>query len=975
MEKDLEYYRNQFYQEARELLEKANDDLLRAEHDPGDTELLNSIFRGIHTIKGSAGGFDLDAISAFAHHLENLLGSVRDGSIELDPEVVDIALKACDVLMEMIKAYECGSQPQGDDLLVGRIREYIDKAKPQAEVITAAKPVGVPSSSVTPAPLPAAFQDALKKAMAPGLKVYRIAVHYTDEAFENGYDPLILMKNIKESCAIYHAETDEGPLPEIGQFNPLRLYLRPVLHVATDMSADEIREFALEPDYVDVQEIGNASGKNDAEQEELWEQSDKIDETLMQEYIVSAREGLEVLEGALLRYEREGNRDALNEMFRVVHTFKGDADYLGLAGLVRFLHELESLLEGLKLNSYAGSRRTTDVVLRAVDSLKRIINQLDERQGPVSLTAAYHAVRQHLLSLKTQVAPIGPVMNLDDETRNTFFEQMQQYREILEHYKLSFPSGAQAPKAMTRALEGIKKAAKFVGITTIAVLADQSLDALAQDERGLFDRTIVEIIAFIRGLSEERSRIGEILVEDGKITAQDVQEALSRQKNLGDILIESGKVTPGDVNHAVRKQELMDAGRQLRPEASERQLEVSTMRVDERKIEEFSKMLGELVIARNTYDYLIQQGMAAKNADTAHLKALKDNLHLLSRLTNEMQMGVMAMRMVPVKGIFQKFQRVMRDISRKQKKQIEMVTHGDETEVDKKVADMLSDPLVHLVRNACDHGIESSDIRKKSGKPETGTVILKASQEGRNLIIKVIDDGKGLNRERIYEKAKAMGVDVHSPDDENILDLIFLPGLSTKTEISDISGRGVGMDVVRSMVKSLGGDVGVMSEAGLGTEITLTIPMAMGITSALMVEAVGKHYAIPLECVLETIKVKTGRLTRIIDGWGTYYRGEVLPIDSLESMLTGSDQKLETLREQPAGGAGTCSGRDADEISIVVLKTSMGKLGVVVDRLNRNMEIAIKPVPPQLASIGAISGVSIMGNGQVVLVLNPEGMI
>ncbi|MDX9971580.1 MAG: Hpt domain-containing protein [FCB group bacterium] len=968
MEKDLEYYRRQFYLEARELLEKANEDLLRAEQDPGDQELLNSIFRGVHTIKGSAGGFELDAVSAFAHHLESLLGAVRDGTIALEPEVVDIALQACDVLLGMINAFENGSAVAGDDALVARIRAYISDATAQeapAAAPTAFEPVVLVSESDS---MPEPFARDLERVLTAGIKVYKITTRYTDETHENGYDQAVFMKNIEEACALYHAVTDEAELPGLAEFNPLRLFLHPVLYTATDLSADEIRDFALEPEFVDVRELHTASTPYAAEREELSERIDGIDDDILNEFMIPAREGLDALEGALLRYEREGCRESLNEMFRVVHTIKGDAGYLNLSSLVRFLHDLESLLEGLKLNTCAGSGRTTDVVLRAIDNLKNILSQLNERNGPVSLTEPYHALRQHLAVLSGQQGgreAIEPFATLDEETRTTFVEQMRQYHEILVRFAQPLVPDAHSRKTAVRALEGIQQAAKFVGITTLTVLVKQSMDALTQEDPESFGRATGEIIAFIRGLTEDRKRIGELLVADGKVTAADVEEALSLQKNLGDILVQSGKVSSADVAQAVRKQELMDVGRQLRPETGEKQSDVSTMRVDEHKIEEFSTILGELVIARNTYDYLIQQAVTAPRGDTSFLKAFKDNLHLLSRLTNEMQMGVMAMRMVPVKGIFQKFQRVLRDISRKQKKQIDMITHGDETEVDKKVADMLSDPLVHLVRNACDHGIESPEVRRKAGKPETGTLILKASQEGRNLIIKVIDDGKGLNRQRIYDKAKAMGVDVCSPDDDGIFNLIFLPGLSTKAEVSDISGRGVGMDVVRSMVQSLGGDVRVMSEAGLGTEVTLTIPMAMGITSALMVESLGKHYAIPLECVVETIKVKTERLTRILEGWGTFYRGEVLPVMHLDTMLTG--------------GNGTATDTDAHdgvaELSLAVLRTGMGKLGVVVDRLNRNMEIAIKPVPPQLSSITSISGVSIMGDGRVVLVLNPDGML
>lgn len=970
MEKDIEYYRRQFFEEARDILESVNSDLLKAESDPHNSELVNSIFRGIHTIKGSAGVFDFDAISSFAHHLENLVGVVRDGRLELEPEVVDMLLSGCDTLQEMLKGCECGLPTVGDDALVERIKSCVSRCDNGGHPdVQPPRQTGI-SEGMPLLRLPEEVSARIGKAVSGGLKAYEVTLRYANDAYVNGYDPSVFLRNIRGCCSEYHPVSDETPIPELSGFDPSILYLHPVLYVATDMEADEISSYALEPQFVIVKPI-TMEDRGRAAREEIWENAEKVERSMFEEFIIPAREGLEAIEGALLKYEREACQASLNEVFRVVHTIKGDADYLGLTNLVRFVHDLESILEGLKSNQYSANRRTTDVVLRAIDDLKGIVAGLREQKGPVSLTDAYHRVKQHLLVLNTEHHPEttkDEMPSLDEEVGSTFMDQARQYKEILDAFRRNESQDPLARQALRRALKGISSASKFVGIETLSILAGRALDSPESDDPTFLMNTIDEITAFIRGLTDERKKIGELLVEDGKLSSQDVEEALSCQKSIGEILVESGKVSRGEVAQALRKQQFMDAGQRLRPEA-EKQAEVTTMRVDERKIEEFSKMIGELVIARNTYDYLLHQ-LAASGDQSRHVKAFKDNLHLLSRLTNEMQMGVTSMRMVPVKGIFQKFQRVVRDISRKQKKEIQMITHGDETEVDKKVADMLSDPLIHLVRNSCDHGIEPADERKKAGKPGAGTVILKASQEGRHLIIKVIDDGRGLNRKRIFEKAKAMGVAVNSPEDEDLFNHIFLAGLSTKTEVSDISGRGVGMDVVMSTVRSLGGDVHVMSEEGTGTDITLRIPMAMGIMTALMVESAGKQYALPMESILGTTKVRADQVSRLMNGFGTFYRGELLPVESLSALLTGTDSDRGNRHTETSK-----AGDPSDEMPIAVLKTNRGKVGLSVDRLNRNAEIAVKPVPPQLASIGAISGVSIMGDGQVVLVLNPDGLV
>ena len=375
-------------------------------------------------------------------------------------------------------------------------------------------------------------------------------------------------------------------------------------------------------------------------------------------------------------------------------------------------------------------------------------------------------------------------------------------------------------------------------------------------------------------------------------------------------------------------------------------------------------------MARNTYDYLLGELGAVASVPQAMIRSLKDNLYLFSRVTNEMQQGVMSLRMVPIKGIFQKFQRVVRDIARKQQKIIELVTEGEDTEIDKKVGDMLSDPLIHIIRNSCDHGIETPEERRAAGKPERGTILLKSWQEGSDLIIRVVDDGRGISRQKVYEKAKSFGMDVASPDDESILEAIFMPGFSTKAEATDISGRGVGMDVVNTAVKSLGGKVEVHSGEGSGTEITLTIPMKMGVSDALLVESLGKTYAFPLDYVVETVKVAPERLRRLHDRWGFCHRDEVLPAGTLETLLDGGNNGARKSRLKKREVTS-----DKEEVPMVIVRVGTGKLGVVVDRLCKNMEVAIKPVPESLSQIDVVSGVSILGDGRAVLVLNPEKLV
>jgi two-component system chemotaxis sensor kinase CheA len=307
----------------------------------------------------------------------------------------------------------------------------------------------------------------------------------------------------------------------------------------------------------------------------------------------------------------------------------------------------------------------------------------------------------------------------------------------------------------------------------------------------------------------------------------------------------------------------------------------------------------------------------------------------------------------------------VRDISHRQGKLIDLKTEGGETEVDKKVADLISEPLIHMIRNSCDHALETPEERVAAGKQERGVLTLRACREGRNLVVKIIDDGRGIDRRKVHEKAVRLGIPVGSPEDDNLLDVIFLPGFSMKDEVSDISGRGVGMDVVKSTLAALGGTVHIASAPGEGTTITMDIPMSMGVSVAMQVIAGGQQYAIPIENVLETVKVAPRDIHDLGATWGIHYRGEILPVARLERFLGREKVRSDVDR----GSIGD------EDLPVVVITSTKGKQGLIIDRLLRNCEIAIKPVPDSLASLAFLGGVTILGDGRVVLVLNPEHLI
>ncbi|MFW5734134.1 MAG: chemotaxis protein CheA, partial [Oceanidesulfovibrio sp.] len=387
----------------------------------------------------------------------------------------------------------------------------------------------------------------------------------------------------------------------------------------------------------------------------------------------------------------------------------------------------------------------------------------------------------------------------------------------------------------------------------------------------------------------------------------------------------------------------------------------STIRVDHEKLDHLMNLIGELIINRNRFTMIArnleEHGKEIDIADTA--QNLTETTFAMARISDDLQDTIMKVRMVPVQTVFSRFPRLVRDLSRKSGKQVELIMEGEETELDKSVVEVIGDPLVHLIRNSVDHGIEPEEQRIKAGKPARGTVWLRAYYRGNSVAIEIEDNGKGIDPEKMREVAIKKGIispeEARNLDDREARELIFAPGFSSAEKITDISGRGVGMDVVRTNIKNLKGSVSIASETGKYTRFTLILPLTLAIIDALMVKVGGDTYAIPLDAVSETTKIETKRLTEVNGRKAVTLRGQVLGIISLCEML-----------ELPPPEA------EPEILSVVVIQDGERRLGLVVDRLLERQEIVIKPLGAYLGDQKGISGATIMGDGSVVLILDPH---
>ncbi|MFZ1167488.1 MAG: chemotaxis protein CheW [Candidatus Sulfotelmatobacter sp.] len=456
--------------------------------------------------------------------------------------------------------------------------------------------------------------------------------------------------------------------------------------------------------------------------------------------------------------------------------------------------------------------------------------------------------------------------------------------------------------------------------------------------------------------TEVPPNIGDILMQRAGVTPAELRLAAKQQKEgdprrIGEILVEQGAALPADVVDALRIQQ------SARPQIA---VSDSTVRVDVGLLDKVMNLVGELVLARNQ---VLQ--FANRMKDTSFLAASQR----LNLITTELQEGVMKTRMQPIGNIWGQFPRTVRDVALGCSKEVAIEMEGKETELDKTIIEAIKDPLTHLVRNSVDHGIELPKDRVKAGKDRTGRLILRAFHEGGQVHIEITDDGAGLNAERIRKKAVERALinpeQAARMTEREIFNLIFLPGFSTAEKVTNVSGRGVGMDVVKTNVEKIGGTVDVESTAGRGTTVRVKIPLTLAIIPALVVTCSGDRYAIPQVNLLELVRLGTeevGRSIELVHGSPVYrLRGQLLPLVYLD-------------RELKLAGGGSPRTEQNGAVNIVVLQADGRQFGLVVDQINDTEEIVVKPLRKQLKTLKVFAGSSIMGDGKVALILDVLGL-
>ena len=674
------------------------------------------------------------------------------------------------------------------------------------------------------------------------------------------------------------------------------------------------------------------------------------------EFLSEAQEIVETFSRNLLSLDasvREGAADPalVNESFRAVHTLKGLAGLFGAQRLATLSHRLEDLLDDLRLGRAPLGLETLDVLFSAIDAYARLL--ANEREGKDESVPAVDDLLNRLDRLGGLAAPkptpiseydldpglLGVLTEYEEHRLRTNLEQKLRLYRLRVQFDLS---------TIDKALEDMKGRAKKHGeiITYLPTGEASSPDTIELD---LLMASRDDLATLIGSLGAENVVIEEI--PRRRTTA--MPSVTPNRTPMRPVA--PGTEVPNDSIPPARGIEPAGEGPSLRSLTQ-------TVRVDIRKLDYLMNVVGELAIVKTALGRLTERLRAEGNRQL--VTELQRSHRSFDRRLAELQAGILEVRMVPLGQVFERLARVVRQISREMRKEIRLVITGAETEIDKLIVEELSDPLMHMIRNAIDHGIETAHRRAEVGKPAAGTIALNAYQKGNHVMIEVEDDGRGIDEEAVLAKAIAMGR--VAPDQareltrEELLGLIFLPGVSTRDSVDDVSGRGVGMDIVKTNIARMGGIIDIHSEVGIGTKVTITLPITLAIVSALMVRVAGNVFAVPLASVSEALWLDEAGTERLDTREVITLRGATLPICRLERLLRLERAKDDLGPRRPY---------------VVVVTLGPRRLGLVVDHLFGQQDIVIKPLGRVLASVRGFAGATELGDQRVGLVLDAGAIV
>ena len=676
-------------------------------------------------------------------------------------------------------------------------------------------------------------------------------------------------------------------------------------------------------------------------------------------FIDETKEHLQSLNEHILELEKEPeDADTINEIFRAAHTLKGMAGTMGYTRMQRLTHDLENVFQEIRNGNMKANAKLIDILFRGLDALEGyleiisttgsegtednedIIKDLDElvKEGTGKASDG-DTKEEKAKEASAQAQPTGsdkdkfrsiPVSEYEIVAMDNAKQEGQNILGITVYLQESCILKAARAFLVFKSVE--EKGELIKSVPTTEQIEDEEFDfdfswilATKEDKE-----TIKKLIMNV-------SEIADVAIDDFTYSAEKPEEKQEEKA------IEATTAAP--------KEEKKEAPKKP---ATKGKVASRSVRVDIDKLDVLMNLVSELIIAKNA---LVSVSSAEGAADLSSNSTFNENIEYLERVTTNLHESVMKVRMVPIESVVNKFPRMIRDLSRKLGKKMELYMTGEDTELDRTVVDQIGDPLQHLLRNSADHGLEDNATRIERGKPEVGSIFLKAFQEGNNVIIEVGDDGNGIDVAAVRDKAVERGVitpeQAENMSQKEIINLLFLPSFSMAKKITDISGRGVGLDVVKSNIEALGGDVEVRTKLGEGTTFIVRLPLTLAIIQALMVEIRDEKYAIALGSIANIESIPVNEIKYVQAQEVIHLRGAVIPLIRLDQVLD-----MEEKQEEP------------ENLTVVIVKKGDSLAGLVVDNLIGQQEIVIKSLGKYITNNKIISGATILGDGEVALILD-----
>ncbi len=642
---------------------------------------------------------------------------------------------------------------------------------------------------------------------------------------------------------------------------------------------------------------------------------------IMEDFLIEAFEMNEQLDQDLVELEHNPeDLDLLNRIFRVAHTIKGSSSFLNLNILTHLTHNMEDVLNRARKGEIKITPDIMDVVLRSIDLMKTLLVTIRDT-GSDTNNGKENEIEEAVKQLQAITS-----QNLEGAKEGTKETPQKENQEEAkkENIKENQENKAKAPTAENFASDN--------------PLADEP-------DLDYTNMSTEEVEAEIERLLNKRQEA------DKERRAQKKQEAKPKQE------VAPKTETPKAPKTETKAKAKADTEENKAPSIGVEQ----TVRVDVRRLDHLMNLIGELVLGKNRL-IRIYSDVEERYDGEKFLEELNQVVSSISAVTTDLQLAVMKTRMQPVGKVFNKFPRMVRDLSRELGKSIELIIEGEETELDKSIVEEIGDPLIHIIRNSCDHGIEPLEERRRLNKPETGKVQLSAYNEGNHIVIKISDDGKGLDPVMLKEKAIEKGViserDAEGMSDREAFNLIFKPGFSTAKVVSNVSGRGVGMDVVKTNIEKLNGIIEIDSEVGVGTTQKLKIPLTLAIIQALLVGVQEEYYAIPLSSVLETVRISQDEIYTVDGKSVLRLRDEVLSLVRLSDIF-----KVDAILESNS------------DVYVVIIGLADQKIGVIVDYLIGQEEVVIKSLGYYLKNTKGIAGATVRGDGKITLIVDVGAMM